>query len=221
MAEASLHAAELPAARPWYRRRLWVWPLLLFGLLIVYYLGGMLWLHEIDDDPEFALESSAPEGASQAVAVAADLIEREIETHRWVANDPFFMPGSVLDNMPAYQQGIVTAISRFALELADQIARHDLAGRDADARRERHRKAQAADRIDEVEPRPDRALGIVLVGLWVAEIGQHAVAQKLGDVALEPGDHCGDARLVRVHHLAQILRIEAGGELGRSDQVAK
>jgi hypothetical protein len=123
MAEATLHAAELPAARPWYRRRLWVWPLLLFGLLIIYYLGGMLWLHEIDDDPEFALESSAPEGASQAVAVAADLIEREINTHRWVANDPFFMPGSVLDNMPAYQQGIVTAISRFALELADQIAR--------------------------------------------------------------------------------------------------
>jgi len=123
MAEATLHPAELEDTRPWYRRRLWLWPLLLLGLLIVYYLGGMLWLHEIDDDPEFALESSAPEGASQAVAVADDLIDREINTHRWVANDPFFMPGSVLDNMPAYQQGIVTALSRFALELADQIAR--------------------------------------------------------------------------------------------------
>jgi hypothetical protein len=123
MAEATLHTTELPAARPWYRRRPWVWPLLLLGLLVVYYFGGMLWLHEIDDDPEFALESSAPEGGSRAVAVAADLIDREINTNRWVANDPFFMPGSMLDNMPAYQQGIVTAISRFALELADQIAR--------------------------------------------------------------------------------------------------
>ena len=123
MAEATVHTAELPAARPWYRRRFWVWPLLLLALLIVYYLGGMLWLHEIDDDPEFALESSAPEGGSRAVAVAADLIDREINTHRWVANDPFFMPGSVLDNMPAYQQGVIAAISRFALELADQIAR--------------------------------------------------------------------------------------------------
>jgi hypothetical protein len=123
MAEATLDTAELPARRPWYRRRLWLWPLLLVGLLVVYYLGGMLWLHEIDDDPEFALESSVPEGSSRAVAVAADLIDREINTHRWVANDPFFMPGSLLDNMPEYQQGIVTAISRFSLELADQIAR--------------------------------------------------------------------------------------------------
>jgi hypothetical protein len=123
MAQATLHSAELPAARPWYRRRPWLWPLLLVALLIVYYFAGMLWLHEVDDDPEFGLESSAPEGGSRAVALAADLIDREINTHRWVANDPFFMPGSMLDNMPAYQQGIITAISRFALELADQIAR--------------------------------------------------------------------------------------------------
>ena len=124
MAEAStLHTAELPATRPWYRRRPWLWVLVLVGLVFLYYALGALWLHEIDDDPDFALETSAPEGGSQAVAVAADLIDREINTHRWVANDPFFMPGAVLDNMPAYQQGIVTAISRFTLELADQIAR--------------------------------------------------------------------------------------------------
>ena len=96
---------------------------MLVALLAVYFVGGMLWLHRIDDDPEFALESSAPEGGSQSVAVAADLIDREINTHRWVANDPFFMPGSLLDNMPNFQQGIIAALSRFAIELADQIAR--------------------------------------------------------------------------------------------------
>ena len=42
MAEATLHPAETPAARPWYRRRLWLWPLLLICLLVVYYVGGML-----------------------------------------------------------------------------------------------------------------------------------------------------------------------------------
>jgi hypothetical protein len=123
MADTTIPAAELPAARPWYRRRLWLWPLLLIVLLVLYYLGGMLWLHEIDDDPDFALHSSAPEGGSQAVAIAADVIDREINTHRWVANDPFFMPASLLDNMPAFQQGIVAAISRFTLELTDQIGR--------------------------------------------------------------------------------------------------
>ena len=123
MAQTTVEPADLPVARPWYRRRLWPWLLVVIGLLILYYLGGMIWLHEIDDDPDFALESSAPEGGSQAVAVAADLIDREINTHRWVANDPFFMPGSLLDNMPEFQQGIIAALSRFALELTDQIGR--------------------------------------------------------------------------------------------------
>jgi hypothetical protein len=95
----------------------------LIGLVALYYVGGMLWLHEIDDDPDFALETSAPDGGSRAVAVAADLIDREINTHRWVANDPFFMPGNLLDNMPNYQQGIISAVSRFGIELTDQIAR--------------------------------------------------------------------------------------------------
>jgi hypothetical protein len=123
MTEAALHPAERPAPRPWYRRRLWIWPVVLVVLLLVYYLGGMAWLHRVDDDPDFAIETSAPEGGSRSVAVAADLIDREINTHRWVANDPFFMPGAMLDNMPNYQQGIIAALSRFAIELTDQIAR--------------------------------------------------------------------------------------------------
>ena len=123
MNEATLHPAELPVARPWYRRRLWIWPVVLVCLLLVYYLAGMAWLHRIDDDPDFAIESSAPEGGSRSVALTADLVDREINTHRWVANDPFFMPGSMLDNMSNFQQGIVAGLSRFAIELADQIAR--------------------------------------------------------------------------------------------------
>jgi hypothetical protein len=121
MAEATLHPAETPAARPWYRPRPWIWAVLLLGLLVIYYLGGMLWLHAIDAIPTSAC--SSPRRGSQAVAIAADLIDREINVHRWVANDPFFLPGSLLDNMPEFQQGIVAAISRFALELTDQVGR--------------------------------------------------------------------------------------------------
>ncbi|MGI9434544.1 MAG: DUF2333 family protein, partial [Geminicoccaceae bacterium] len=110
-------------------------PLILIGLLLVYYIGGMLWLTNVDDDVEFGLPSTAPEGGSLAVAVAADLIDREVNTHRWVGNDPFFLPGSMLDNMPNYQQGIITALFRFASELRDEIARtRGSSAEDADAK---------------------------------------------------------------------------------------
>ena len=122
MATTDIHSSELPASRRRYRR-LWLVPVVLLALVVLYYLGGALWLHEIDDDPAFAIESTAPEGGSRAVAVAADLIDREINENRWVANDPFFMPAAVLDNMPNYQQGIIAGLSRFAVELGDQIAR--------------------------------------------------------------------------------------------------
>src|SRR5688572_5894514 len=122
MVEQALSRPEPGIARRILRRSRTI-ALAIAVLLAVYYLGGMLWLHEIDDDPEFALESSAPEGGSQSVAAAADLIDREINTHRWTANDPFFMPASLLDNMPNFQMGIMQALSRFAVELADQVAR--------------------------------------------------------------------------------------------------
>ncbi|MEQ1890476.1 MAG: DUF2333 family protein [Alphaproteobacteria bacterium] len=93
-------------------------------LLILYYPIGMLWWHAINDDLGFDVtaESLAP-GQSRAVAVAAGLIDREVNKTGWVANNPFFTPSALLDNMPAYQQGIVSALARFSFELADQIGR--------------------------------------------------------------------------------------------------
>ena len=64
-----------------------------------------------------------PQGQSKAVALAAALIQREVEETSWPANDPFFMPGYALDNMPNFQHGIQQALARFAIEMADQIGR--------------------------------------------------------------------------------------------------
>ncbi len=106
------------------RTGLWLVAGLLLGLLL-YYPIGMIWVHRIDDDPDFQAELGAtlPDGASRAVAVAAALIEREVDTHRWTANDPFFLPSAALDNMPNFQQGIIAALSRFAIEMRDRIGR--------------------------------------------------------------------------------------------------
>jgi hypothetical protein len=123
MAQSSLDRAEITETRPRRWRRASLLLVAVIGLIVLYYAIGMIWIHEIDDDPAFGVETSAPEGGSRAIAVSADLIDREINLNRWVANDPFFMPAAALDNMPSFQQGVISAVSRFIIEAGDQIAR--------------------------------------------------------------------------------------------------
>ncbi len=105
-------------------RRLKPIAFLIVAGLLLYYPIGMIWVHQIDDDVDFvAPASDTGAGASAVVAMAAALIDREVNQHRWVANDPFFEPPNLLDNMPNYQQGIIGALARFAFELTDQIGR--------------------------------------------------------------------------------------------------
>ena len=94
---------------------------LLLAAILLYYPVGMIWVHKISDNVDFVAESV--EGGSRAVAIAAALIDRETDDNRWTANDPFFLPAAVLDNMPNFQQGIVYALSRFVIEMSDQIGR--------------------------------------------------------------------------------------------------
>lgn len=108
------------------RRRLpWRW--ILLAVLLIILLGmpiGMLTKHKVDDDPNFQLtEGEVPAGGSRAVAMAAALINREVNVNGWVANDPWFMPGHWIDNMPNFQMGTMAAIARFSIELADQVGR--------------------------------------------------------------------------------------------------
>ncbi|WGF88807.1 DUF2333 family protein [Marinivivus vitaminiproducens] len=121
MADATLHPAE--RTRPGWLRRLGQAVGVLVCLIALYYVGGALWLHTIDDDPTFAETLEVPPGSSRAVAAMTDLIDREVNQNRWVANDPFFQPAYILDNMPNYQLGMMSALSRISLELGDRIAR--------------------------------------------------------------------------------------------------
>ena len=67
-----------------------------FAFVILYYVLGMLIVHKVDDDPDFK-PSSIKVGGSHAVSMAIALIDREVNSNSWVANDPFFMPGYFLD----------------------------------------------------------------------------------------------------------------------------
>jgi hypothetical protein len=95
--------------------------LAIVGLVVLYYGGGMIVYHRIDDDTAF--EAPPQPGESYAVAMAVALIHREVDQHHWIANDPFFYPTALLDNAPNYQMGIVAALSRFAIEMTDHIGR--------------------------------------------------------------------------------------------------
>lgn len=113
---------QLPGTgRRWLRRTKWV-ALVILVLLALYYPVGMIIVHKINDDPNFTA-GDVPQGASKAVALAAALIDREVNQTSWPANDPFFMPGYALDNMPNFQHGIQQALARFATEMADQLGR--------------------------------------------------------------------------------------------------
>ena len=89
---------------------------------LLYYPIGMALMHKVNDDPDFAPPEIA-DGQSQAVAMTMALIDREVNQTGWRANDPFFMPSAALDNMPNFQMGIFGALSRFAVELSDQLGR--------------------------------------------------------------------------------------------------
>ena len=93
----------------------------LLALILLYYPVGMIMVHRIDDDTAFKPVIEA--GQSQTVATVVGLLNREVDEYRWTSMDPFFMPGAALDNMPNYQQGMISAISRFAIEMSDQIGR--------------------------------------------------------------------------------------------------
>jgi len=91
-------------------------------LTLLYYPLGAFFIHRINDELDFTAPA-VPAGASQTVALAAFLIEREVAGTAWPANDPWFLPGSILDNMPNFQKGEIQALQRVSTELRDQIGR--------------------------------------------------------------------------------------------------
>jgi len=94
------------------------------ALLALYYPVGMVWVHQINDDPAYEIPADFQvEGGSAAVSMTFALIDREVNETEWVANSPFFLPSAALDNMPTFQLGLFAALSRFTIELVDQIGR--------------------------------------------------------------------------------------------------
>ncbi len=113
-------SAPGPAKRNWG-----LWRKVAGGLIVLLILAWpflALISSRIDDDPAFTPQFM-PQNGSQTVAMMAGLMEQEIKKTGWVANAPVFVPTYLLNNMPNYQIGMVTAFGRFSFELEDQIGR--------------------------------------------------------------------------------------------------
>ena len=78
---------------------------------------------------------------------------------------------------------------------------------------------QRSHRCDQLQPRPHRPLGVVLMGLRIAEIDEHAVAHVFRHEPAEALHGLGDAFLIGRNDLAQVLRVHARRERRRADKV--
>ncbi|VAV99633.1 FIG00780409: hypothetical protein [hydrothermal vent metagenome] len=93
-------------------------------IVFFYYLIGMVVVENINDDRNYANSILTDTSVgSHAVAMSAAMIDREVNQHAWISNDPWFKPGALLDNMAHYQKGIISANAIFAIELKDQLSR--------------------------------------------------------------------------------------------------
>ncbi len=100
----------------------------------------------------------------------------------------------------------------------------DLAALDADAKLELRRAeaelaTQALDGTDQRKARPDRALGVVVVGSIESEDRHRRVADELLDVASVARDRLADGREVGVLDSGHVLGVEPLGKRREADQV--
>ena len=106
---------------------------------------------------------------------------------------------------------------------ADEVPNHHKPGRDPDTHLQGRsgRGGELRHRLDEGKPGPHGALGIILVGLGIAEIGEHSVAHVLGNESTVALDQHRAAALIVTNDSPQVLGIEPGRQGGRADKVAE
>ena len=92
----------------WWRALIVIFSLLIF---LYYPLGGIL-INNLDNTTAYEIKTR-PEQSATAEMMAL-LIKREVNQKLWTPALPFFFPSAWLDNMPNYQLGMMSAVSKTA-----------------------------------------------------------------------------------------------------------
>ena len=88
-----------------------------------------------------------------------------------------------------------------------QARMHAQAHRQRLARRQRRVGRACSESVQQGQPGPDGALGVIFMRHRIAKIHQHAVAQVLRDIAVKPLHHLGTDLVVGMQHLAVLFRV--------------
>lgn len=93
-------------------------------LVLLYYGLGSIFSENIDKNLQFIAPKAPKNDAIRSTI--SNLIAREIDEHMYTPNLPFFFPAYILDNMPAYQSGIILSLSDILHAIAFQSTDENL-----------------------------------------------------------------------------------------------
>src|SRR5262249_36384435 len=96
---------------------------------------------------------------------------------------------------------------------------HDHSGCNTDPDLLRGTRLELSNYRNQLKASPYRSLSVVLVGMRVTKVNEDTIAHISGDETAEVAHGFRDAFLIRRNDLSQVLRVHAGGERGRTDQV--
>ena len=105
------------------------------------------------------------------------------------------------------------------LSSSDQVADDNEPRGNADAGLQGSIRLEVGYRRNQLQRRANRPLGVVFMGLRIAEIHQHAIAHVFRHEPAEAANGVGDAFLIGRNDLAQVLRVHARRKCRRADQV--
>src|SRR5215475_13529752 len=71
------------------------------------------------------------------------------------------------------------------------------------------------------QPRPYCSLGVIFMGLGIAEVHQESIPQELGNVSVKTLDDVRTNSVIGTDHLPILFGVELRGQVGGIDQVAE
>jgi hypothetical protein len=82
-------------------------------------------------------------------------------------------------------------------------------------------RLKSTRRVDQRESATHGAFNVILVGLRIAEVGEHAIAHVLGDKPARLANHFRAALMIGTHDLSHILGVEPSRKRCRTHKIAE